>query len=161
MRMISTITLTIAAMTSQIALAKAPPAADGAAVERAPTLPIFTDDTKLFETFGGREGLTKIMDDVMVRWVANPRTRPFFESADQTKVKALLVEQFCVIMKGPCQYSGRSMAEAHRGMNVNEGAFYALVEELQVTLNKMKIPFAAQNRLIAALAPMHRDIIDR
>lgn len=52
-------------------------------------------------------------------------------------------------------------AEAHRGMNVNEGAFFALVEELQKSMNAMNVPFAAQNRLIAALAPMHRDIIDR
>lgn len=128
---------------------------------RSPTVPVITDDTSLFETFGGREGLVKIMDDVMPRWVKNPRTRPFFENSDQERIKRQLVEQFCVIMKGPCEYSGRSMAEAHRGMNVNEGAFFALVEELQRTLNARDVPFAAQNRLIAALAPMHRDIIDR
>ncbi len=128
---------------------------------RSPTVPVITDDTGLFDTFGGREGLTKIMNDVMPRWVKNPRTRPFFESSDQERIKRQLVEQFCVIMKGPCEYSGRSMAEAHRGLNVNEGAFYALVEELQRSMNAMNVPFAAQNRLIAALAPMHRDIIDR
>jgi hemoglobin len=128
---------------------------------RSPTVPVITDDMKLLEAFGGRDGLVKIMDDVMPRWVKNPRTRPFFESSDQERIKALLVEQFCVIMAGPCTYSGRTMEEAHRGMNVNEGAFFALVEELQVSMNKMKVPFAAQNRLIAALAPMHRDIIDR
>ncbi len=128
---------------------------------RSPTVPVITDDTRLFETFGGREGLTRIMDDVMPRWIKNPRTRPFFESTDHERVKRQLVEQFCVIMKGPCEYSGRSMAEVHRGMNVNEGAFFALVEELQRSLNAMDVPFAAQNRLIAALAPMHRDIIDK
>jgi hemoglobin len=127
----------------------------------APTLPVITDDTALFETFGGREGLTKIMDDVMPRWLQNPRTRPFFENSDQERIKLQLVEQFCVIMKGPCEYSGRTMAESHRGMNVDEGAFYALVEELQRSLNAMDVPFAAQNRLIAALAPMHRDIIEK
>ena len=93
---------------------------------RSSTVPVITDDTGLFETFGGREGLVKIMDDVMPRWVKNPRTRPFFESSDQERIKRQLVEQFCVIMKGPCEYSGRSMAEAHRGMNVNEGAFFGL-----------------------------------
>lgn len=128
---------------------------------RSPTVPVITDDEHLIEAFGGREGLVKIMDDVMPRWVKNPRTRPFFEPSDQEHIKAMLVDQFCVIMKGPCTYSGRTMAEAHRGMNVNEGAFFALVEELQKSMNAMHVPFAAQNRLIAALAPMHRDIIDR
>jgi hemoglobin len=141
--------------------AQEPAISDPAIKPRAPTLPVFTDDTDLFETFGGREGLTRIMDAFMVRLVKNPRTRPFFENADQERIKRQLVEQFCVIMKGPCEYSGRTMAEAHRGQNIPEGAFYALVEELQLTLNAMDIPFRAQNRLIAALAPMHRDIIDR
>lgn len=138
-----------------------PAVSDPSIKPSAPTLPVITDDTALFETFGGREGLTKIMDDVMPRWLQNPRTRPFFEGSDQERIKLQLVEQFCVIMKGPCEYSGRTMAEAHRGMNVDEGAFYALVEELQRSLNAMDVPFAAQNRLIAALAPMHRDIIDK
>lgn len=138
-----------------------PAVSDPSIKPSAPTVPVITDDTALFETFGGREGLTKIMDDVMPRWLQNPRTRPFFESSDQERIKLQLVEQFCVIMKGPCEYSGRTMAESHRGMNVDEGAFYALVEELQRSLNAMDVPFAAQNRLIAALAPMHRDIIDK
>lgn len=138
-----------------------PAVSDPSIQPSAPTLPVITDDTALFETFGGREGLTRIMDDVMPRWLKNPRTRPFFENSDQERIKLQLVEQFCVIMKGPCEYSGRTMAEAHRGMNVDEGAFYALVEELQRALNAQKVPFAAQNRLIAALAPMHRDIIDK
>ncbi len=131
------------------------------ATSRDSTVPVITDDMALFESFGGRAGLVKIMDDVMPRWLANAKTRPFFENADQTRIKAQLVEQFCVIMKGPCEYSGRSMADAHRGMNVSEASFYALVEELQRTLNAMDVQFRAQNRLIAALAPMHRDIIDK
>lgn len=138
-----------------------PPVSDPSIKPSAPTLPVITDDQSLYDSFGGREGLTKIMDDVMPRWLRNPRTRPFFENSDQERIKKQLVEQFCVIMKGPCEYSGRTMAEAHRGMNVDEGAFYALVEELQLSLNKMDVPFAAQNRLIAALAPMHRDIIEK
>lgn len=138
-----------------------PAVSDPSITPSAPTVPVITDGSNLFEAFGGREGLTKIMDDVMPRWLKNPRTRPFFENSDQDRIKLQLVEQFCVIMNGPCEYSGRTMAEAHRGMNVSEGAFYALVEELQLSLNAMNVPFAAQNRLIAALAPMHRDIIDK
>lgn len=138
-----------------------PKVSDASIKPTAPTLPVITDDQALFDSFGGRAGLVSIMDDVMVRWLANPKTRPFFEDANQSRLKARLVEQFCVIMKGPCTYSGQTMAEAHKGMNISEGAFYALVEELQITLNKHDVPFRAQNRLIAALAPMHRDIIDK
>lgn len=138
-----------------------PAVSDPGIKPRAPTLPVITKGKGLFRAFGEKPGLTALMDDAMERWLKNPRTRPFFENSDQARIKLLLVEQFCVIMNGGCDYTGRSMAEAHRGMNVNEGAFYALVEELQVAMNKRRIPFRAQNRLIAALAPQSRDIIDR
>ena len=155
------ITMLLAAglMAAQPAAAE-PPVADPAVKPHYPTLPVITQNEHLYETFGGKEGLTALMDDAMNRWLANPRTRPFFTNADQARIKDLLVKQFCVIMHGPCTYDGRTMAEAHRGMNVSEGSFYALVEELQVAMNKRHIPFNAQNRLIAALAPMHRDIIN-
>lgn len=153
--------LTLLLLPASALAAPEPAVLDPEVKPRALTLPQATDDTKLLESFGGREGLVRVMDDVMQRWLANPRTRPFFENADQAGIKARLVEQFCVVLNGPCQYQGRTMAESHRGMNVTEGAFYALVEELQITLNKQNVPFFAQNRLIAALAPMHRDIINK
>ena len=151
----------LAAPLPALAAPAEPAVSDPSIKPKAPTLPVITDDENLYQTFGGREGLVQIMDDVMTRWLANPRTRPFFEGSDQEKVKGHLVEQFCVIMSGPCTYTGRTMAESHMGMNVNEGSFYALVEELQITLNGRNIPFRAQNRLLAALAPMHRDIIGK
>jgi hemoglobin len=150
------------AMPQAAVAAQAEPAVSDPSIKpKAPTLPVITDDENLYKTFGEREGLVQIIDDAMVRWLANPRTRPFFEGADQARLKGHLVDQFCVILKGPCTYTGRTMAESHMGMNVNEGSFYALVEELQKTLNARKIPFRAQNRLLAALAPMHRDIIGK
>lgn len=128
---------------------------------RSRTLPVITASENLLGKFGGRDGLVRIMDDFMVNLLADPRTRPFFESSDQARIKRQLVDQFCVIMAGPCTYDGRSMAEVHAGMGVNTASFYALVEALQKAMNKHDVPFAAQNRLVAALAPMHRDVITK
>lgn len=128
---------------------------------RAADTPVIAKDDHLYKAFGGHDGLVRIMDDFMINLLADPRTEPFFVSADQVRIKALLVEQFCVILGGPCTYSGRSMKEAHQGMNVGEANFYALVEALQKAMNKNHVPFSAQNKLLAALAPQHRDIIEQ
>lgn len=128
---------------------------------RAADTPVIAKDDHLYQAFGGHDGLVRIMDDFMINLLADPRTEPFFVSADQVRIKALLVEQFCVILGGPCTYSGRSMKEAHQGMNVGEANFYALVEALQKAMNKNNVPFSAQNKLLAALAPQHRDIIEQ
>ena len=112
----------------------------------------------VFKQFGGREGLVALMDVFMVQLLADARTRPFFAEADQARIKAHLVEQFCVILGGDCTYTGRDMKTAHAGMGVDRAAFNALVEDLQIAMNKRGIPFRAQNKLLAELAPMHREI---
>lgn len=112
-----------------------------------------------FDAFGGKAGLVAIVDDFMAVLVDDPRTRAFFVDADQARIKAMLVEQFCVILDGPCTYTGASMRDAHAGLAIDEAAFNALTEDLQVAMDRHRVPFRAQNRLLAVLATMHRDII--
>jgi hemoglobin len=61
---------------------------------------------------------------------------------------------------GPCRRSGPDMKKAHDGMDVTRGDFNALVEVLQDTMDAQGIRFRDQNRLLARLAPMHREIIN-
>ena len=150
---------TIAA--SLLVLALAGPAVSQSAMPSAPAAPKITEGTKLFEDFGGKAGLVAIMDDFMVNLLADPRTQPFFANVDQARVKAQLVDQFCEILNGGCTYGGRDMVTAHRGMGITTRDFYALVEALQKAMDKHKVPFGSQNRLLGALAPQHRDIITK
>jgi len=141
----------------------APPAeASAAAAERDPTAanPAPADPSLLpvYKEFGEIAGLTALMDDFMVILLADERTRPFFKDADQPKIKKLLAEQFCVILGGPCSYTGRDMKSSHKGLDIGRGHFNALVEDLQIAMDKRGIPFRAQNKLLAKLAPMHREI---
>ena len=115
----------------------------------------------VLDEFGGEAGLVVLMDDLMVLLLADERTRPFFEFVDQAKVKTHLVEQFCVILGGDCSYTGRDMIEAHKDFEIHHADFNALVEALQVAMERRKIPFRAQNKLLAKLAPMHREIINK
>jgi hemoglobin len=73
----------------------------------------------------------------------------------------MLVDQFCEILNGGCTYGGRDMVTAHQGMGVKESDFFALVEALQKSMSRHKVPFSSQNRLLAALAPQHRDIVTK
>ena len=66
-----------------------------------------------------------------------------------------------MILGGPCTYTGNDMAKVHRGLGIDRAAFNALVEDLQMAMNKHDIPFRAQNKLLAKLAPMHRDVITK
>ena len=114
---------------------------------------------ELFQSFGGTPGLVKLMDDFMVRLLADPRTGPHFKPANQQRVKEQLVDQFCQVMGGPCVYKGADMKSSHSNLDIKKSDFNALVEVLQQTMDAQGIPFREQNKLLALLAPMHRDTI--
>lgn len=116
-------------------------------------------DASVFKEFGEKAGLVKIMDDFMVNLLNDPRTKSSFVNADQKRIKEQLVEQFCEILQGPCTYKGAKMKPIHSNLGVNREQFNALVEQLQFAMDKNNVPFSAQNKLLAVLAPMHRDII--
>ena len=142
--------------------AQAAPPAEAEAVERDPAAanPAPADPSLLpvYREFGEIAGLNVLMDDFMVILLADVRTRPFFADADQVAIKKHLAEQFCVILGGPCTYSGRDMKSSHKGLDIGRGHFNALVEDLQMAMDKRGISFRAQNKLLAKLAPMHREI---
>lgn len=122
-----------------------------------PTPTMATD--ALYKSFGEKQGLTKLMDDFMVRLLADPRTGPHFKEAKQQRLKEQLVEQFCQVTGGPCKYKGADMQTAHRDFDIKKSDFHALVEVLQQSMDAQGIPFRAQNQLLAQLAPMHREVI--
>lgn len=136
--------------------------AEGASDPTAPNpAPAFPELRPVLDQFGGKEGLTALMETFMAGLVADPRTQPFFANADQERVKRQLTEQFCVILGGDCTYSGRDMRSSHAGQNIDRSHFNALVEILQVAMDKHGVPFRAQNKLLAKLAPMHREVVTK
>lgn len=120
-------------------------------------------DDSLYQAFGGEAGLTKLMDDFVNRLAADQRIGPFFKKPEVSlpRLKVLLTQQLCVVSGGPCKYVGKSMAAAHAAMGIDKANFNTLVEVLQVSMDAQGIPFGAQNRMLAKLAPMNQDIITR
>ena len=123
--------------------------------------PVHPELAGVFADFGGMPGMTALMEDFMAIMLADPRLRRFFENTDQVRVKRQLAEQFCAILGGGCAYSGRDMKTTHAAFAIDRANFNALVEDLQVAMNRKRIPFRSQNKLLAVLAPMHREAVTR
>ena len=116
---------------------------------------------ELYRDLGQYDNLVKIVDDATDRWVVDERIKDTFDNINLVRFKKLLVDQLCELSGGPCKYTGRNMYEAHKGLHLNQKEFNALVEGLQLAMDKYNVPFWTQNRLIVLLAPMEPDVVTR
>ena len=116
-------------------------------------------DDSLYRAFGGHDGVVRVVDDLYANVNADDRINGFFEPAKQAHTKAMLVEQLCQVMGGGCVYTGKDMEALHREMGITKADFDAMVEDLEKAMDKNHVPFSAQSRLLAALAPMNRAIV--
>ena len=153
---------TLAALVFALTFSATPSSAENSSSAAIPNpAPAHPELRPVFEAFGGKAGITALMDDFMVILLDDPRMRPFFENVDQQRVKDKLAEQVCVILGGDCEYTGMDMIEAHAGMEVRHADFNILVEDLQIAMDRRGIATRHQNKLLAKLAPMHREVINR
>jgi hemoglobin len=92
---------------------------------------------------------------------ADARIRASFDGVDMERLAAKLEEQFCEVSGGPCKYSGKDMKTIHEDLAVSRAQFNALVEDLQEAMRRNGVSSRTQNKLLARLAPMHREVVTK
>jgi hemoglobin len=117
-------------------------------------------DDSLYRALGGQAGIAGAMTEFVGRARQDPRIGGFFKETDPRHLAQQLTDQICQVSGGPCKLDGPDMKTAHESMKIAQADFNTLVEVLQQTLDDRGVPFAAQNRLLARLAPMHREIVN-
>lgn len=113
----------------------------------------------LFGALGGKPGIDAIVDDLVPRLFADEQVGRFFAKTDRADFRKQLADQVCSVAGGPCKYEGATMKKSHADFQINKAHFNRVVELLQASMDVRGVPFADQNRLLARLAPMHRDVI--
>jgi hemoglobin len=115
----------------------------------------------VYKAFHEQAGIDRVVETLISLSVADPRISDIFKGQDLPHLKQMLDEQFCYILDGPCKYTGKDMKTAHKDMGLQMSDFNALVENLQTAMDKEGVPFHAQNKLLAKLAPMERVVVVR
>jgi len=119
-----------------------------------------TPDT-LYDRLGGNDGVSAIVKSTLDYSLKDDRISHTFENSNISRVEKLITEQICDLTGGPCEYSGQTMERSHRGLNLTTLHFNALVENMQRAMEDNNISYGTQNKLLALLAPMHKDIVTK
>jgi len=137
------------------------PAALPVQAQPAPAPVTGPEEAALLRALGDRAGLTALADDFVDRLLVDARIGRFFKEVKPKHLKQQIADQFCQLLGGGCAYDGDTMQKSHADLKIARADFLALVEVLQDAMDAQRVPFVVQNRLLARLAPMHRDIVTR
>lgn len=118
-------------------------------------------DLTVYKAFHEKAGIDRVVAGLIAQYPKDKRIADIFKASDLPHLQVTLSEQICFILGGPCAYTGKSMTEAHKDVGLQDADFNALVEDLQNSMDKEKVPFWAQNKLLAKLAPMRRAVVVR
>lgn len=114
------------------------------------------------EMWGGKEGVHEwakalfhyIMLDTRINWM-------FKEFGNVERQIFLNTQLETMVLGGPNEYQGASMAAAHADLNINMEQFNAVVEAAYNACERINLHYWACNQVIAALAPFTDDIVTR
>lgn len=118
-------------------------------------------DDSLYRDLGEKPGINRIVEGMLLNVAGDPRIAHFFARVDIVGLRDKLVDKFCVIAGGPCVYKGDSLEESHKGQNLSPSHFNALVENLQASMDSQGVPTPVQNRLLARLAALRGQVIEK
>lgn len=113
----------------------------------------------LYQQLGGEQGVEQLVDAFIGAIAADDQIFHYFAEANVTHFRQGFITHICDISGGPCQYTGDSMVDIHTGMHINEADFNRVVELLVEAMEQVGISYPVQNRLLARLAPLRKDII--
>jgi hemoglobin len=118
------------------------------------------ETVSLYDRLGRFDGITRIVHDVMDAHLANPVVAPRFQAVkDLDHAKKMAVEFFCAGCGGPECYTGRDLLVAHKGMNINEQEYMAVMDDILHALEKNDIDPGARGEVTAILYSMKGNIV--
>lgn len=120
----------------------------------------------LFERLGGKNGISKIVDDTVENHMNNPavnaRFLPFKEKPEQLAIiKNHTIDFFIAGSGGPNNYSGKDMVAAHTGMNISPAEYMHVMDDIFIALDKNAIDDTTKNDVLAILWSLKDMIISK
>jgi hemoglobin len=119
----------------------------------------------LYDRLGGVYNIATVVDDfidrIMVdpRLNANPRVDEAHHRVTPPGFKYLVTEMVCWATGGPQQYSGRTMGDSHRHLQITPQEWEAFSDDFQQTLDAFAVPAAEQAELKAIVASTRDAIV--
>lgn len=113
----------------------------------------------LYERLGGSENITQIASDLTDLHIVNPRIAARYANSDPVLVKKQVSAFFIAGTGGPDNYTGKDMIAAHRGMNIDNDEFMAVLDDVMQALDMNGIDQREKEEVLFILYSLKSEVI--
>jgi hemoglobin len=115
--------------------------------------------TPLYDRLGRHEGIARITRTLIDNHMANSLVSIRYAGSDLKKVEQRVIEFFCAGAGGPETYTGKDMLATHKGMNISEQEFVAVVDDAMAALESNGIDTDTRNDVLAILWSLKGQVV--
>jgi hemoglobin len=118
----------------------------------------------LFDRLGGQAGIGKLVDRVVDLHLQNPTVGVRFQNLDEDRIarsRDKAKEFFALGSGGPVEYTGRSMVEAHTGMNISQAEYVAVIDDIMQAMDEMAYPRPVCDEVLGIAYSLKGEIVHR
>lgn len=113
----------------------------------------------LYDRLGGEPGISKLVDRMVDLHLANPIVATRFTHSDLERGRAMAKDFLSAGSGGPVEYTGKSMLEAHTGMNISEQEFLTVVDDIMDAMTELDYDQSVRNEVLAIAYSLKAEII--
>lgn len=113
-----------------------------------------------YERIGGGATVRLAVDELYKLILADPELKDYFEGVEMPKLKVHMVDLLTTVLGGPNQYTGRELADAHRGLEITEEHYRKVGEYLIGLLQSIGAPDDVVTSVGATLSAVSDQVIE-
>ncbi len=116
-------------------------------------------DLSLYERLGGEDKIRQIATSIFDNHTRNKAVNARYAQSNRDEVIRLVTEFVCAGTGGPQTYTGKDMIAAHKGMNINEQEYVAVLDDILEALNANEVGQREQEELLMIAYSLRGEIL--
>jgi len=119
-------------------------------------------ESSLYHKLGGQPAIDAVVEAFYVKVLADSRIKHYFDDINMTKQRRKQKEFLSAAFGGPIPWTGKDMRRAHANLpGLNDTHFNAVAENLEKTLEELKVKKELIQQVMAIAASVRDDVLNR
>lgn len=118
-------------------------------------------EATLYERLGGEDRIRRIAETIFDKHKANPAIQSRYADSNREKLIPVLTDFICAGTGGPQTYNGKDMVSAHRGMNVSNDEYMAVLDDIVMALEEHEVGQREVEEFLAISFSLRGEILNR